>query len=63
MESMWRLCNIRVQTRKLPTANGYWRLLQKEWRDIPQHTIKSLVDSMPVRLQAVVDAQGGNTTY
>lgn len=63
IENVWRLCNIAIQKRKPRTAQGYWRLLKQEWMKVPQQTIKKLIDSMPRRLQAVIDANGGNTKY
>ena len=36
---------------------------QEEWVAIPQDVADSLIDSMPKRLQAVLDADGGHTKW
>ena len=63
IENVWRLLNISIQNRKPRTADGYWQLLKAEWAKLDQQTIGELIDSMPHRLQAVIDADGGNTKY
>ena len=63
IENMWRLCKIQVQ-KTLPTpAEGYWQVLQKCWNNVPQAHVKSLIDSMPRRLQAVIHRCGGRKHY
>ncbi|VDL68497.1 unnamed protein product [Nippostrongylus brasiliensis] len=37
--------------------------LEEEWKSIPQSTIDNLLDSMPRRCQAVIDAKGFATKY
>ena len=37
--------------------------LQAVWESIPQERLESLIRSMPARLQAVIDAEGGATPY
>ena len=39
------------------------RCVKKAWQEIPIHTIENLVDSMPQRIQAVIDANGGPIKY
>jgi transposase len=36
---------------------------REEWAQIPQDVIDMLIDSMPERLQAVLDADGGSTKW
>jgi len=40
-----------------------WRILQEEWLKLDENTIKSLVDSMPRRIAAVIENKGGPTKY
>jgi hypothetical protein len=39
------------------------RLVKEKWRLIPQDKIKRLIESMPRRVQAAIDADGGPTKY
>jgi hypothetical protein len=36
---------------------------REEWAEIPHDVIDKLIDSMPERLQAVLDAEGGHTKW
>ena len=36
---------------------------QEEWALIPQEVVDNLIGSMPERLQAVLDADGGHTKW
>ena len=37
--------------------------LQEEWKKLDMEKVGALIDSMPRRLQAVIDANGGPTHY
>ena len=37
--------------------------LKAAWESIPQERLDSLIRSMPTRLQAVIDAEGGATRH
>ena len=43
--------------------NQLQEAIQEAWNSIPESTIQSLIDSMPARLQAVIDANGGPTKW
>lgn len=40
-----------------------WEKVQDAWQKIPADVCKNLVDSMPRRIKAVIDAKGGYTKY
>jgi len=40
-----------------------WERAQKEWNDIPASVCQNLGESMPRRIQAVLQAKGGYTKY
>jgi hypothetical protein len=40
-----------------------WELAQEGWANLSQKTINKWCDSMPERLQAVIDAEGKMTSY
>jgi hypothetical protein len=45
------------------TAQELRELLLQEWNNIDQNVILNLIQSMPRRLQTVINARGGNTRY
>jgi hypothetical protein len=38
-------------------------LVKQAWEAVPQSLLDELIDSMPKRMQAVIDAKGGHTKY
>jgi hypothetical protein len=40
-----------------------WERVQKEWDKIPASVYQNLIESMPRRIQAVLEAKGGYTKY
>lgn len=45
------------------TTQELKNVILEEWEDIPQHVITTLINSMPNRMRAVINALGGNTSY
>lgn len=65
IEHMWDELKRRVRARQ-PVAQTMQELktaIEEEWEMIPQNFIERLINSMPNRMRAVVDAYGGNTRY
>ena len=68
-----RKFNIRPAKKPLRVAWKIWgrvgdivvleACLKGVWGSIPQERLDSLIRSMPARLQAVIDAEGGATPY
>lgn len=72
IENMWkllkeRICIMEPGLQALPKNQASLNLLiktaQSVWEAIEQETINHLVDSMPRRIQAVLDAKGWYTKY
>ena len=65
IENLWDEIkrSLKNEKRKPKNLNELERLVKKTWRSIPQDKIKRLVESMPRRVQAVIDANGGPTKY
>ena len=40
-----------------------WERIQKEWNDIPASVCRNLIESMPIKVAAVLADKRGNTTY
>lgn len=65
IEHLWDTIK-RAVKRRLPAPQNVQQLEQvahHEWENIPQPVIENLIGSMPRRIQAVIRARGGNTTY
>jgi transposase len=63
IENVWAMLSRAVLNRNPKSVDGYWRILRQEWKNIDLEKIRKLIDGMPRRLQAVIDAAGGNTKY
>jgi len=65
IENLWHIlwnniCKRRIQPRN---SEALIEALQEEWQRIDMEKFRNLCLSMPQRLQAVIDAKGGNTKY
>jgi hypothetical protein len=49
--------------RRLHSAHELFAIAQEEWEEIDQGTIDDLIDSMPYRIQAVIEADRGHTKW
>ncbi len=65
IEHVWDHLDKKVRSRKnLPrNRNEFWEALEEEWYAIDVEYIKGLYASMPRRVQALKEAQGGYTKY
>ena len=67
IEHIWR--EIKGRLYKLPLKERPTNLaalrdrVSQIWNELDQAWIRHLIDSMPERLQAVIDAEGGHTKY
>uniref|UniRef100_A0A8R1DY58 Tc1-like transposase DDE domain-containing protein n=1 Tax=Caenorhabditis japonica TaxID=281687 RepID=A0A8R1DY58_CAEJA len=63
IEHLWEELESRVQGVRASNVNQKFDLLEAAWKDIPMSVIHKLLDSMPCRCQAVIDAKGYATRY
>ena len=65
IEHVWNILGMRLQQRSNPPTSlaALANALREEWTAIPQAMIDNLIDSMPRRVQAVIEAKGGPTRY
>ncbi|GFT36371.1 transposable element Tc1 transposase [Trichonephila clavipes] len=60
IEHVWDVIGRRLQTLPLPRMNDQlWQMVEREWRTIPQDTIRTLIDSV----SSCIAARGGSTSY
>jgi transposase len=60
IEPLWSVLESRVRSRSPPLS---LKQLEEEWHSIPLATIQNLHQSIPRRIQAVLQANGGPTPY
>lgn len=65
IEHVWGMLKRRVRALPNPpeTLRDLRTALVRVWEEIPQVEIKNILQSMPDRMQAVIQARGGNTRY
>ena len=65
IENAWDYLDRKVKARANIPSNiaELKQALTQEWNAIPQHYIRNLMNSMPRRLRACIDANGGHTGY
>ena len=65
IEHLWDVLDKQIQSMEAPPCNiqDLKDLLLTSWCQIPQHTFRGLVESMPQRVRAVLAAKGGPAQY
>ena len=63
IENVWKRLKDRVQARNPTSHEDGWRKAQEEWANIEPEFYAALVDSMPRRIQAVIDNKYYATKY
>ena len=65
IEHLWQHLKAKLQQYDTPPKGVHelWERVAKEWTEIPPETFQNLIESMPRRIQAVLQAKGGHTKY
>jgi hypothetical protein len=65
IEHVWDQIDAMVRARNpLPrNKEEMWVALQEEWDNFPQSSLDKLYESMPRRVDALVEARGSHTKY
>ena len=63
IENLWSILDKKLVNRKVNTTPELFKLLKQEWNKLTTNELERLVDSMPQRCQAVIDARGLPTKY
>jgi transposase len=63
IENMWHILKDNVYRHDFTTVEELWTVLKQEWAKISMTRVRHLIDSMPRRLKAVVESNGGHTKY
>lgn len=65
IEHMWDTLGRRVRQNygEFQTLDALAQALTNEWQQIPEDAVAALIESMPERMRAVIQARGGNTRF
>lgn len=65
IENAWRQLKQRIAKRKIKAKNleEVFTFAEEEWNSISLESFRTLIESMPSRCQAVIEAKGGHTKY
>ncbi|CAK9818393.1 Transposable element Tc1 transposase [Anthophora quadrimaculata] len=63
IENLWHIIDLKIRKNKIKNKNDLKATLLKEWSNISSEITQKLVESMPNRLQAVINAKGMHTKY
>ena len=63
IEHLWEELDRRIRARNFTKTAALFKVLEEEWKKISIDVIIKLVESMPRRCQAVIDAKGYATKY
>lgn len=63
IENIWSWLEWKLQRRTCKNEEELFELLQEQWQSISSELLRSLIDSMPARCQAVIDAKGYAIKY
>ncbi|KMQ88467.1 tc1-like transposase protein [Lasius niger] len=63
IENLWHLLDLQIRKRKISNKNDLKKVLLEEWSKISTETTRKLIESMPKRLEAIIEAKGMYTKY
>ena len=63
IENLWSILDNRTKLRRPQTEEQLFQILKTEWESFGIELLQTLSDSMPRRLQAVIDNNGWPTKY
>ena len=63
IENLWSQMKDMQREERATSVSGLKRIAQKVWGKVSRDYLEKLYESMPRRMQAVIDAQGGHTKY
>ncbi len=63
IEHLWGILKRKVEERKVSNIHQLRDVVMEEWKRTPVATCEALVNSMPKRVKAVLENNGGHTKY
>ncbi len=63
IEHLWGILKRKVEERKVSNIHQLCDVVMEKWKRTPVATCEALVNSMPKRVKAVLENNGGHTKY
>ncbi len=63
IEHLWGILKQKVEERKVSNIHQLHDVVMEEWKRTPVASCEALVNSMPKRVKAVLENNGGRTKY
>jgi hypothetical protein len=65
IEHLWHHLKLKLSAyeQKAKGVHELWERVEKEWNSFTEEVCRSYIESMPARIKAVIDANGGHTRY
>ena len=65
IEQLWQQLKTKIGSSPVPARGVHelWERVEKEWEKIPVETCQRLIESMPRRIEAVIETKGGHIKY
>ena len=63
IENLWSILDRKLMDRRVNSKQQLFQALDTCWRDLPATFLNDLVDSMPSRIDLVIQTRGGQTKY
>ena len=63
IENLWSILDRKMMIRRVNTKDALFQALDTGWRELDVDLLTKLVDSMPSRIDAVIQTRGGPTKY
>lgn len=63
IENVWHVLKIRVSNRRPRNLDELKKTVKSEWGKLSKEYAKKLIDSMPRRVKAMIEAGGNYTIY
>lgn len=60
IEHLWAILDDKIPLASRRNLSEFWKGIQTAWASIPEKTLQNLVESIPRRLQAVIESRGGH---
>ena len=63
IENLWKIIKDKMKKIKASNETDLFDKVKQIWQTLSIDILKKLVESMPHRIQAVIEAKGGHTKY
>jgi hypothetical protein len=63
IENVWSILKLNIQREQISSTRELKAVIRREWNKFPASLARTLVENMPKRIEALIEAQGDYTLY